>query len=242
MSEMQPGNTIEPHVVEAGRGWDWIVSGFALFKKQPGIWVLIFIVLAVICILVSMVPLIGSLANILLIQIFAGGLMLGCKALDTSNELEVGHLFAGFQRSTNSLVLLGVLAIVGWIVVLTPGLLIVGGGSFLGALHGGLPGVATFGLSFVLAALVVLALSVPLYMALWFAPALIVFHNLEPVAALKASFAACLRNIVPFLVYGVVIMLLSVVAAIPFGLGFLVLGPVIIASIYTAYRDIFFTA
>ncbi len=59
---------------------------------------------------------------------------------------------------------------------------------------------------------------------------------------MKTSFTACLRNIVPFLVYGVVIMVLSIVAAKPFGLGFLVLGPVVIASIYTAYRDIFFAA
>src|SRR5271170_6878267 len=228
--------------VPAGRGWDWILSGFALFKKQPGIWVLIFIVFAVICGLFSVVPLIGLLINTLLLQIFAGGLMLGCESLDLRNEFEVRYLFAGFRRSTTNLVLLGVLATVGCIVVLIPGFLIVGGGSFLGMLHGGLPGIATIGLSFVLATLIVLALSIPLYMALWFAPALIVFHNLEPVTALKASFTACLRNVVPFLVYGVVILVLSVIAAIPFGLGLLVLGPVIIASIYTAYRDIFFAA
>jgi hypothetical protein len=32
---------------------------------------------------------------------------------------------------------------------------------------------------------------------------------------------------------------LCVLAAIPLGLGFLVLGPVVIASIYAGYRDIF---
>ena len=56
---------------------------------------------------------------------------------------------------------------------------------------------------------------------------------------MKASFSACLRNIVPLLAYGVVIMVLSIVAAITFGLGLLVLGPVVIASIYTAYCDNF---
>jgi uncharacterized membrane protein len=80
---------------------------------------------------------------------------------------------------------------------------------------------------------------VPLYMALWFAPALIVFHRMAPVDALKASFSACLKNMVPFLIYGVILLALCVVAAIPFGLGFLVLAPVVIASIYTGYRDIF---
>ena len=34
---------------------------------------------------------------------------------------------------------------------------------------------------------------------------------------------------------------ISVVASIPFMLGWLILGPVMAASIYTAYRDIYFT-
>jgi uncharacterized membrane protein len=37
-------------------------------------------------------------------------------------------------------------------------------------------------------------------------------------------------------------LLLCVVAAIPAGLGFLVLIPVLAASVYTAYRDIFCAA
>jgi hypothetical protein len=32
---------------------------------------------------------------------------------------------------------------------------------------------------------------------------------------------------------------LAIVASIPLGLGWLLLGPVIIASVYTSYRDIF---
>ena len=82
----------------------------------------------------------------------------------------------------------------------------------------------------------------PLYMALWFAPSLIVFNNLKPLDAMKASFTGCLKNIVPFLFYSIVLLVLCMLAVIPFGLGFLVLGPVIVASIYTGYRDIFFDA
>jgi uncharacterized membrane protein len=90
-----------------------------------------------------------------------------------------------------------------------------------------------------IALLLVAGLSVPLYMATWFAPALIVLHDQAPGAALKASFFACLRNWIPFLVYGVVLFVLCLVAAIPAGLGYLVLIPVLIASVYTSYRDIF---
>jgi uncharacterized membrane protein len=58
---------------------------------------------------------------------------------------------------------------------------------------------------------------------------------------MKASFTGCLRNIVPFLVYGVIGFVLMVLASVPVLLGWLVLGPVMVASIYTAYRDIYFT-
>lgn len=229
-------------MVDAGRGWEWIVSGFALFKKQPGIWILILIVLLACSILISLVPLIGGLANLLLLQVVMGGIMIGCRALDRDGSLEVGHAFAGFRQNTSNLVVLGLLALIGWVIILIPALLIMGGGSFLAMLRGGgdLASVAAIGFTFMLAMLVVLALSVPLYMALWFAPPLIVFHDMAPGAAMQASFFACLKNVIPFLLYGVSLVALSVIAAIPFGLGFLVLAPVVMASIYTAYRDIFF--
>lgn len=231
--------------VDAGRGWEWIAEGFALFKKQPGMWVLIVLVLFVCMIVINVVPVIGSLAGMLLMQVFMGGLMAGCRALDHDQTFEVGCVFAGFRQNTGDLVVLGVLALVGWIVALIPPVLIVGGGAFMAMIMGGsgqMPGFGTLGLSFVLALLVGCALALPIYMALWFAPALVVFNNLKPVDAMKASFIACLKNIVPFLVYGVILLVLCIAASIPFGLGFLVLGPVIIASIYTAYRDIFVAA
>jgi hypothetical protein len=230
--------------VDGGRGWEWIAEGFALFKKQPGTWILILIVFIVCAALIHLVPVIGSLAGMLLTQVFMGGLMLGCRALDRDGTLELGHLFAGFKQNTGDLVVLGVLTLVGWIIALIPALLIAGGGAFMAMMAGGSPAmhVGAMGLSFVLAMLVTLALAVPLYMALWFAPALIMFNQLKPVDAMKASFYACLKNIVPFLIYGVIIMVLCIVAAIPFGLGFLVLGPVTIGSIYASYRDVFTAA
>jgi uncharacterized membrane protein len=58
---------------------------------------------------------------------------------------------------------------------------------------------------------------------------------------MKASFMGCLKNILPFLVYGVIMFGLAIVASIPLALGWLVLGPMTIASVYTAYRDIYFS-
>jgi uncharacterized membrane protein len=80
---------------------------------------------------------------------------------------------------------------------------------------------------------------VPLLMFYWFAPALVMMHNAPPVEAMKASFTGCLRNIMPFLLYGLVMCVLGFFAAIPFGLGLLVWFPLAIASTYAAYRDIY---
>jgi len=227
--------------VDAARGWEWIASGFALFKKQPGMWILLFIVYAVCSILISLVPFLGGIANVLLYPVFAAGFMLGCRALENNEELEISHLFGGFKQNTSNLVIIGLLSLGAIIVIMVPAMLMAGGAGFLAGMHGGYQAFAAMGLTVALAILVVLALSIPVYMALWFAPSLVIFHDMAPLDALRTSFFVCLKNIIPFLLYGIVVLVLGVIAAIPFGLGFLVLIPVVLASIYIAYRDIFFS-
>ena len=76
-------------------------------------------------------------------------------------------------------------------------------------------------------------------MAVIFAPALVFFNKMAPVPAMKASFAACAENWLAFLVYGVFLFVLAFFAALPIGLGFLLLIPVTTGALYAAYRDIF---
>ena len=57
----------------------------------------------------------------------------------------------------------------------------------------------------ILTLMIGLALSIPVYMAIWFAPSLVALNDFEPVQALKTSFGACLKNIVPYLLYGVIL-------------------------------------
>ena len=56
---------------------------------------------------------------------------------------------------------------------------------------------------------------------------------------MKMSFSGSLQNVLPFLVYGLIGIVLAVVASIPLALGWLVVGPMSIASIYSSYCDIF---
>jgi hypothetical protein len=226
----------EGQSLAGGQGWQWIVDGWNLFKAQPGLWIGIILVVGVLYVLVSLIPYLGQLVTTVLTPVIGGGLLLGCRALDHGEPLEFRHLTAGFEHHGAKLAALGGISLLAVIVFVA--ILFAFGGAGLG-LAGGSRSLG-FGLMALLGLLVVLGLSVPFYMAMWFAPALVVFHEYDVVTALKASFFACLKNIVPFLIYGLVLLVLTFVAAIPFGLGLLVLGPVVICSVYTAYRDIFF--
>jgi uncharacterized membrane protein len=246
MSQMTPqtsssasGSSEAGRAVDAGQGWTWITAGFELFKKQPGMWIALVVVLFVILFVLALIPLLGSLAMVLLMPVFVGGLMIGAQALQRGSPLELGHLFAGFKTQTGNLVVLGALGLGGAIIAMLPMIFIVGVGAFFGATRGDAAGMAAMGGSFLIGWLITMALSILLYMALWFAPALVALRGVAPVAAVQRSFFGCLRNIVPFLIYGIIMLVLSILATLPLGLGWLVLGPVTIASVYAAYRDIY---
>jgi uncharacterized membrane protein len=235
-----PGGQARP----AGRGWGWIAEGWRLFTKAPGMWIGITVVAALIMIVLAFIPFLGGLAMSLLAPVFAGGVMLGCRALDEERQLELGHLFAGFQTQLGSLVAVGAIYL-GLSLAVMLVVMAVTGASMFGMFSGGGPGaqnpetmmamLASMGL----AMLVGLALFVPVMMAMWFAAPLVVFNRLGAVDAMKQSFGGCLKNVVPFLIYGIVMLVLAIIASVPIGLGWLVLGPVTAASIYTSYRDIY---
>ena len=233
------GNLIENgRAVDAGRGSAWIGEGFEIFKKAPGMWVAITLIFFIGVLVVSAVPVLGGLAVNLLMPVFTAGLLLGCRKVEEGEPLEVGQLFEGFKENVGQLVLVGLIYMVG-IVVIVGVVFVIGGAGMFGMAFGGRAGGAAAVGMFLIALLIGMALMVPLAMAVWYAPALVVFHQQDAVAAVKQSFFACLKNIVPFLIWGVIVFVLAIVASIPAGLGWLVLWPVMIGSLYVSYKEIF---
>ena len=234
---------LPPKGTNAGAGVDWIGAGWKLFAKAPVMWIVAMLLLFVIAVVIHLVPIVGSLVFNLLSPVFAAGLVVACRALERGEGFELEHLFAGFQRQLSGLVILGLLMLGVWILIALICLGFVGFGILTAAFSGHMediaPALMASGMSFVLALLVGLALSVPALMLYWFAPALIIMHGTAPVEAMKASFAGCWRNMIPFLVYGVVMLILCIIAMIPIGLGLLVWIPLTITSTYAAYRQIY---
>lgn len=229
----------ECRTVPAGNAFEWLRQGWAIFVANPGIWIAMTLIFLVIFVGMSIVPVIGQLAAQVLTPVFSAGVLLACQKAWKEERIEIPDLFAGFKRNTGDLVMVGVLYMAAMLALVAI-VVVVGGGSVAGGLLMGRP--ASYGMAaggMLLAVLFAVALSVPIFMALWFAPALVVFNNMRPVPALKASFNACLKNMLPFLVYGLITTVLCFFAALPVGLGFLILGPVMAGSVYASYRDIF---
>lgn len=227
----------------AGDGWTWIAEGWALFARAPLMWVISMVIVFVVMIAMSLVPMIGTLAFQVLQAVIAGGFVVACRSLEQGDEFDLEHLFAGFKRRFLPLAIVGLLLLLGWVaIILVFGAFV--GFSILGAFLTGDPEammasmMASVGV-IMIGTLVAVGLSVPLMAAYWFAPALVMMHDMKPVEAMKASFFACFRNFVPFIVYGLVMLVALIVAMIPFGLGMLVWVPLAITSTYVAYRRIF---
>jgi uncharacterized membrane protein len=222
-----------------GHGWSWIAEGWELFKRQPGMWIGMVLLLFVIMIAAAFIPFVGGLALSLFGPVFAAGIVIGCKALESGRELELGHLFAGFRERTGTLVAVGALYLAASLVIMLVVGLTMGVGMAAMMGQADPQAVAAMGMTMVLAMLIMAALLLPVVMMIWFAAPLVVFHEHGAVEAMKASFTGCLKNILPFLWYSVIFVVLAVIASIPLMLGWLALGPVLAASIYTAYRDIY---
>lgn len=231
-----------PRSVDAGRGVGWWQDAWTLFMKNAGMWLVMGVILLVIFIVLNVIPFIGGLAAALLGPVFVGGWMLAARKLEGGGTLEVGDLFSGFQDKLASLVIVGAL-LLGAVVVIGIVAGVLGMGALAGAMMGGAnnsgAGMAAAMGTGALALLVTLALSFVLGMAFWFAPALVVFRNLSPVDALKTSFSASLKNIVAIVLFGVLYFIAAIVASIPFGIGWLLLLPLVMLAIYASYKDVF---
>ncbi|MGB0129147.1 MAG: hypothetical protein WBP72_16015 [Rhodocyclaceae bacterium] len=204
---------------ETAQGISWLQEGLQLVLKNPVIWLAISANVVIVFFVLGFIPWIGHLAANILAPTFAAGAFIGCRALTRGEDIKIEHLFAGFQDKTPDLLKLGLVTVVG-------GLLI--------NLSAGPSVFHTF---------FVLVFAAAVAGVVWAAPALVMFRSQDPVDAVKASINACDKNRVPFAVYGgLLVAVLLIAGLIPFGLGYIVVLPVVIASFYAAYEDVFETA
>ncbi|MDG4596444.1 MAG: BPSS1780 family membrane protein [Candidatus Contendobacter sp.] len=233
--------------VDAGRGWGWIVEGWQLFAQAPGIWIVILLIYLGISVVLSLIPFVGGLAYMLLSPVLAGGMLYGAAAQARGEPLEIAHLFRGFQdqERMGPLVLLGLISLAGYVLMILVAVMFVGGGLMVGAMMDStgavVPPEAMGGLfvgAGLIALLVILMIGLLMTMALFYGVPLVMLGGQNAWPAARDSVAACWANVLPLLVFGLIYLVLAVVAAIPFGLGLLILGPVTVCAVYASYRDV----
>ncbi len=236
----QPSDQDDPssRSVPAGRGIEWLRQGWQCFSAAPGLWMVITAIWVVVMVVLNVVPLFGMIAATLLAMVTVGGLMQGCRALSHGEPLTLDHLWASFGERINPLLALG-----GWYIAAVFGISLFV--LLLSALIAGVAGMAALAALVVVSAaaslLLVIAvlLMAPVLMAMWFAPALVMFHRMTALDAMRASFFASLRNAPAFIVFSLVYIVLVLLASIPAMLGWLLLLPVTFGAMYSSYRDVF---
>lgn len=228
----------EPRNVPAGNGFDWIKQGFGYFKLQPFSWAVMAFLFFLLMVVMSTIPILSIFTN-LVSPVFWGGMILGCAALDRGEKINVNYLYAAFSQHAPKLMIVGVLYGLGALLIGMVLMSVMGVGHATGAedvvtpaamnISGGDVGM------FILLAMI---LMIPLLMAYVFAIPLVIFHDLGAIEAMKRSYTASIRNLGAIMVFFLGSGILGFVAAIPMGLGFVVLIPTLAAACYVGYKEI----
>ncbi len=241
------GLRAEPRKCEAGRGISWLTEAFNMFKDNWLLWIGMILVYWVIMIVTSMIPLVNMLVYLFLFH-FVAGFMVVCAEQEEGYQPTFGSMFSAFQTHLVDLIVLALLyflvAILAFIPMVIGMIVAFGGAVSAGVMSADIPDFSAFMgsgsvLIFLMSFLVTMLFFIPILMAVYIAPALIVLHDIKPIEAMKMSFKGCLKNMMPFLLFGLIVMFIfPVVTVFTLGLGLLVLAPMMSISNYAVYRDV----
>ena len=235
------------HVVSAAQGARWLATGWRLFRGAPFAWLAATLAYWFVMSLVSLVPLVGGAAALALVPAFTVGFMALARAAQAGTTLELALLFDGFLRHARVQLVLGVVYLAALAAVLWASAAADGGVLARWVLMGRRPSPDALDAdATLLAAGLAAAAYLPVMLAFWFAPPLAAWNALGPGKALFFSFFACLLNWRAMLAYGAVAAVLTLPLPLALGLGaplfvalLVLLLPVLFASFYASYDDVF---
>ena len=231
----------DPHSCPAGTSMNWVGDSWNLFKAQPGVWIGIFLVYMIIMMVVSSIPLLNFFSGIIT-PLFTAGWMVAAINCDRNGSAKIDDLFVGFNRKTGDLIIVGLIAYgmeVGLVIILTALFMGLVGVNQMINMVGDEQQMLQFIPYIMIMVLLFIALMLPIVMMIWYAPILIIQHDLKPWDAMTKSFNGCLKNVLPLTVYSLVFLILILIGTIPLFLGLLIVSPMFMISIYSSYKDIY---
>jgi len=229
----------------------WIADAWWLFKQNPVMWIGFMLLYAAVPTILSYIPY-AVVIRIPVQTLLVAGVVYSCDAFLRGRACAFGDFFAGFTRRTCPLVIVGLINF-GFMVMLgsIPHRLL---GS--GAIHemsadprslfAHISSLTATGITpeMICAGVLFIAGMVICAMAFWFAPALVMLHGMSSVKAIRMSFFAWLKNILPGIILFLVTIMLIAVSMIQFFFVLNLLATILtyfmLICTYTSYRDIFF--
>jgi hypothetical protein len=237
----------------ARHGALWFFAGFQLFRRNPPLLTALTFGYLFCVIFVNLLPLVGPLLLPLILPALTLVVANGCRAIETERAPGQLALLGGIEANRLALIRLGALQLAGSMLILAVTTLIEGGPKNLIAIEQSDPG-EMLG---VLARLLVVAS--PVIMAFWFSPLLTGWDGVPALKSLFFSFVAVWRNWRAFIAYVLTVatICVGIPALILAGAGLVsttalnvmsvalrmllvfIAAPVLMASVYLSYRDVF---
>lgn len=198
-----PPATIDFVRYSGRRGGIWLKEAAAMLAQARVPWLMLLLLYYLIQLLVSVVPIAGPLAMMVLRPVFTVGFLAAAWTQERGGVPELRHLFRGFGSNLWALLPVGFLLLAGlMLAVLSTAL--VDGGALLDALtKADEPLVVDSRVES--AMLLGTLVALPTIFAIWFAPALIVFQDCGPRVAMMTSLHAALANWRAVAMYGLLL-------------------------------------
>jgi len=228
---------------------DWLAEGFSIARAQPLLWLPAILGGADFSTLFELTPpLLAVLLAALLLPLWAGAMMLMQERARNARPWTIGETLEAINGHRNALFTIGLsgaaIAGIGYLLsfaafhVTVSTSLAASGAHNLAIVYGVHQGAQN-----ALEPLISMPFYVIAIASVWFAPALVVLHNLSPVDAMTASLRAALRNWPVALVYAAAIaadiLLAPVVPMLARGVVVTPLvSALIVLSMYGSYRDL----
>mgnify|MGYP000739389029 CR=1 FL=1 len=100
------------HTLPANAGWQWIVGGFAIYRRNPILLSMLVLAYWFTVLLLNVLPVIGAVAASLMIPGLSVGLMQASRNLESGQPIGNQTLYGGLRENTKTLVALGALYLV----------------------------------------------------------------------------------------------------------------------------------
>jgi hypothetical protein len=254
-----------------GKGMEWLVRSYAMFRKARLRWIAMLFGYYLALLVIDLIPLIGAWLAPVLKPVFAVGFLAAAWTQERGGVPQLRHLLVGFRGNLKALVPLGVVLVLGVLLAIAATALIDGGKLIDLVFHAPPAELDDTALAkrmqetladprVQIGMLFGALCALPTVLALWWAPALVVFQDAGVLTALAGSLRAASANWRAILRYGlavfffggmvpsfisVVIALVAPVSVYPIAAALLLLPYLcfFVATLhiadYVSYRDVF---